>query len=83
MPNIVIYTSTRCPYCIFTKELLAKKQVAFEEINIETNPHKRLEMEQLSNRRTIPQIFINGKHIGGFDDLSKLDKEGLLDPLLK
>ncbi len=82
MAKVVIYTSEQCPYCMFAKSLLDKKQVSYQEIRVDLDPQKRSEMEQLSGRRTVPQIFINEKSIGGFDDLSALDKSGKLDSLL-
>ncbi len=83
MPQIVVYSGPDCPYCQRAKMLLQKKGVSFEEINIRTDPARREEMLQKSNgRQTIPQIFIDGKHIGGCDDLYALDAAGKLDPLL-
>lgn len=84
MANITIYTSPICPYCVKAKALL--KQKGFEqihEIDISKSDESRDEMMTKSNgRRTVPQIFINGTHVGGCDDLYALDKEGKLDPLL-
>jgi len=82
MPDIIIYTSTICPYCVRAKALLKSKNVDFKEINIEHAHHLREEMVAKTNRQTVPQIFINGQHIGGCDDLYALDKAGKLDPLL-
>lgn len=83
MPTIVIYSGPDCPYCQRAKMLLKSKGAEFEEINVRVDEAKREEMIQKSNgRRTIPQIFINGQHIGGFDDLSALNQQGKLDPLL-
>ena len=82
MPKIEIYTSPLCGYCHMAKRLLKQKQVEFDEINVLANPIKRSQMEKRSQRRTVPQIFINGGHIGGFDDLYALDQKGQLDPLL-
>lgn len=84
MSNILIYSGPFCPYCVRAKNLLMKKGVTFEEIDVSSNPNLRDEMIEKSNgRRTIPQIFINDQHIGGFDDLYALDKAGKLDPLLE
>lgn len=83
MPEIVLYSTTVCPFCIRAKMLLNKKNVTFEEINLDKNPERRDEMVKLAGgRRTVPQIFINGQHIGGCDDLHALDQAGKLDPLL-
>lgn len=84
MPQIEIYTSPYCGYCSRAKSLLAKKGVGFEEIDVVENGAKRAEMMQrAAGRRTVPQIFIDGKHVGGCDDLYALDAAGGLDPMLK
>ena len=82
MAQVVIYTTHYCPYCTAAKALLRSKKVQFEEIDVTHEPEKRAEMERLSYRWTVPQIFIDGKPIGGFDDMSRLDLNGMLDPLL-
>jgi glutaredoxin 3 len=82
MADIIMYTSTVCPYCIRAKALFNAKGVSFKEINIEREHQLREEMVAKTNRQTVPQIFINGQHIGGCDDLYALDKAGKLDPLL-
>jgi len=83
MPKVVIYTTLGCPYCANAKELLTKKGVRYEEVQVDKDANKLAEMVKLSNRRSVPQIFINNKSIGGFDDLSKLAASGELDTLLK
>lgn len=83
MQKIVIYTTPGCPYCANAKELLNKKGVEYQEIRVDKDADKLAEMMKLSNRRSVPQIFINNKSIGGFDDLSKLATSGELDTLLK
>lgn len=83
MPKIVIYTTAVCPYCNSAKQLLAQKRLDYTEVRIDTDPAKRDKMIELTGRRTVPQIFINGKPIGGFDDLSALNASGKLDDLLK
>lgn len=83
MAKVIIYSKDRCPYCDWAKELLNHKKVSYEEIRVDLNPEKLQEMIELSGRRTTPQIFINDQHIGGFDDLSALDKAQELDKLLK
>lgn len=83
MPNIEIYSTTVCPYCVRAKQLLDKKKVTYQEINLTTNPERREEMLSRANgKRTVPQIFINGHHVGGCDDLYALESSGQLDPLL-
>ncbi len=83
MPTVIIYTKDNCTYCIRAKQLLAKKRVQFQEINVTNSEKLQQEMITKSSRMTVPQIFINGKHIGGCDDLYALDAKGKLDPLLK
>lgn len=83
MPDIQIYTSTICPYCIMAKRLLDKKGVGYNEINVDEKPELRLEMMQRSKRRTVPQIYIDNFHVGGYDDLYALEREKKLDNLLK
>jgi glutaredoxin 3 len=82
MAKIEVYSATYCPYCDRAKALLKKKGVEFIEYIVDIDTPKREEMEQRSQRRTIPQIFINDQHIGGCDDLYGLDRAGNLDPLL-
>ena len=84
MSEITLYTKSWCPYSIAAKSLLSQKGSRFTEIDIEEEPEKRAEMiEKAGGRTTVPQIFINGQHIGGFDDMSALDRKGQLDPLLR
>lgn len=83
MPPITIYTTMFCPYCDLAKRLLTEKGSAFTEIDVTMNPAKREEMVRLAGgRRTVPQIFIGARHIGGSDDLYALDAKGELDALL-
>jgi glutaredoxin 3 len=83
MPRIEIYTKFLCPYCSRAKALLLAKRAAFEEIDITMDSALRSQMIGRSNgHTTVPQIFINGQHIGGSDDLALLDQKGALDPLL-
>lgn len=83
MAEVVIYTTSMCPYCYRAKALLAQKGVEFTEIDVGMDPARREEMITRANgRRTVPQIFINDQHIGGSDDLHALDATGKLDPLL-
>lgn len=80
--GVVMFSGDPCAYCVRARGLLERKQVSFREIKVTNNPALRLEMEQLSQRRTIPQIFIHGQSIGGYDDLAVLDRSGELDRLL-
>ncbi|MBI2209791.1 MAG: glutaredoxin 3 [Deltaproteobacteria bacterium] len=82
MPKVVIYTTNYCPFCARAKALLRTKHVDFEEIDITVDEHLREEVTRLSGRRTVPQIFIDGKSVGGFDDIRELDMSGELDRLL-
>jgi len=83
MAHITLYTAPTCPYCERAKLLLKKKGAAFEEFNVRADEAKLAEMMALSSgKRTVPQIFIDGQHIGGCDDLYALDSAGKLDALL-
>ena len=83
MPKIEMYTKAMCPFCIRAKQLLKRKGVEVIDIPAWMNKAKRREMNERSGgRNTFPQIFINGKHVGGCDDLHALDARGGLDPLL-
>ena len=81
--RILVYSTPFCGYCSAAKRLLSAKGAKFTEIDVMLDPERRQEMlERSGGRRTVPQIFIDGRHIGGFDDLSALDKAGELDPML-
>jgi glutaredoxin 3 len=83
MARVEIYTKFGCPYCARAKALLGQKGADYEEYGIDAIPGKRDEMLERSNgRHTVPQIFIDGRHIGGSDDLAELDRRGELDPML-
>ena len=82
MPHVVMYTTAICPYCVRAKMLLQRKGVDYEERRIEGSRELMREMLERSRRRTVPQIFIDDLHVGGFDDLADLDMEGRLDELL-
>ena len=82
MAQVVIYTTNYCPYCTAAKALLRSKNVRFDEIDVTSDPSRRAEMEQRSQRRTVPRIFIDGKPIGGYEDARDLDANGELDRLL-
>jgi len=83
MAKIEIYTTNVCPYCVRAKQLLKNKGQTWEEINIQQTPDRRDEMiERAGGKRTVPQIFIDDRHIGGCDDLYALDAQKSLDPML-
>lgn len=83
MATVEIYTKPTCGFCHMAKRLLNSKSVSFAETNISAEPQKRAEMIQRANGgSTVPQIFIDGRHIGGCDDLMALERSGKLDPLL-
>ena len=83
MVKVEIYTKFLCPYCTRAKSLLASKGVRYEEYDISMGGPGRAEMIARANgRTTVPQVFIDGRHIGGSDDLAELDRAGGLDPLL-
>ena len=83
MPRILLYTTEWCGYCRAAKHLLRTKGHAFEEILVDADPPKRAEMVQLAGgMRTVPQIFIDGSHVGGYTDLAELNRQGRLDAWL-
>ncbi|NNM60788.1 MAG: glutaredoxin 3 [Steroidobacteraceae bacterium] len=82
-PAITVYAANWCPYCQRAKELLREKRVAFTEIDVEESPELRAQMVARSGRRTVPQIFIGERHVGGCDDLHALDRNGELDRLIQ
>lgn len=83
MQPVTIYTTSMCPYCHAAKDLLRKKDVAFEEISLDGDREGRAAMSARSNgRTTVPQIFIGEAHVGGCDDLYELEQDGKLDGML-
>jgi glutaredoxin 3 len=82
-PDVVMYLAGWCPYCQRARGLLAGKGVSFREIDVDDDPQLRAEMIARSGRRTVPQIFIGEKHVGGCDDLFALDARGELDRLIE
>lgn len=83
MASIEMYLKQWCPYCARAKQLLAAKGQEWTEIDLEAEPERRAEMVERSGRRTVPQIFVGGRHVGGFDELHALDVAGELDSLLE
>ncbi len=83
MARVLMYATGFCPFCVMAERLLRAKGVAdIEKVRVDLDPARREEMMTRTGRRTVPQIYIGERHIGGFDDLSALDHEGGLDPLL-
>lgn len=83
MENVQIYTTTYCPYCVKAKRLLTHKEIQFTEIDVTEDVEMRLQLVEMSGgQKTVPQIFIDGKHVGGCDDLYSLDASGELNQLL-
>ena len=82
-PHVIIYTTAVCPYCTMAERLLKSKGVDdIEKIRVDLEPGLREAMMKKTGRRTVPQIYVDDTHVGGFDDLSALDRAGKLDPLL-
>ena len=80
--HVIVFSSPFCGYCAAAKRLLMRKKADFIEINVLSSPERRQEMIDLSGRRSVPQIFVGGQHIGGYTELSALDASGELDILL-
>ena len=83
--RILMYSTRVCPYCIRAEKLLAKKGITvdqIEKIRVDEHPEQRVEMMRITGRRSVPQIFIGERHVGGFEDLAELDADGELDSLL-
>jgi len=83
MAKVLMYATAACPFCQSAERLLVAKGAQIEKIRVDLEPARRAEMMQKSGRRTVPQIWIGSRHIGGCDDLYALDRQGGLDPLLK
>ena len=79
MVNVVMYGTQSCPYCVAARRLLASKGVEYEDIRVDMQPERRADMQRKGGGHTVPQIWINGRHIGGCDDLYALDRQGELD----
>lgn len=83
MNDVILYTTRTCPYCVAAKSLLQRKGVRATEVDVQLDPERFREMlERSGGRRSVPQIFIGSRHVGGFDDLAALERQGQLDPLL-
>ena len=83
MPKVLMYSTGVCPFCLMAERLLRAKGVEeIEKIRVDLDPPRREEMMQRTGRRTVPQIYIGERHVGGYDELAALDRAGGLDPLL-
>jgi glutaredoxin 3 len=83
MAKVLMYTTAVCPYCIRAEQLLHSKGITdIDKIRVDLQPELRISMMEKTGRRTVPQIYINGEHVGGFDDLASLNHSGKLDELL-
>jgi glutaredoxin 3 len=82
MPEVILYSTAVCPYCVAAKNFLKSRGVGYSEVRVDTNPAERMLMMERSRRSSVPQIFINGTHVGGYEDLVALDRSGGLSPLL-
>ncbi len=82
MAKVTVYSARICPYCRMAEKLLDKKGVTYDKVMVDEMPERRAEMERLSGRKTVPQIFINDTPVGGFTDLAELERTGRLDALL-
>ncbi len=83
MKPVKIYTTTYCGYCVRAKDLLTRKGVKYEELDVTGNDEMRAKLVEMSGQRTVPQIWIGDTHVGGYSDLARLESEGRLDPLLQ
>ena len=83
MAKVQVYSKQHCAYCVRAKALLQKKGVTFEEIDVEHDDAKRVWLVEASGQRTLPQIFVDDRSLGGFSDIEALDQQGKLDPILR
>ena len=83
MARVLMYLTAACPFCQSAERLLLEKGARIEKVRVDLEPARRAEMMQKSGRRTVPQIWIGARHVGGCDDLYALEREGRLDPLLE
>jgi glutaredoxin 3 len=83
MPSVKVYTKTRCPYCVRAKALLDRKGVSYEEIDAEHDDALRTWLVEATGQRTVPQVFVGDRSLGGFTDIDALDRQGKLDAILR
>ncbi len=81
-PKVTVYTKHNCPYCVRAKRLLEKKGVAYEEVDVEADDALRIWLAERSGQKTVPQIFVGERSLGGFSDIDALDRDGKLDAIL-
>jgi glutaredoxin 3 len=82
-PDVTVYTKSNCPYCVRAKALLARKGVAYREIDVEGRDDLRAWLVEQSGQMTVPQVFAGERSLGGYSDLAALDERGVLDPILR
>ncbi len=83
MPQVTVYTKDNCPFCVRAKRLLEKKGVPYVEVNVEGDDQLRTWLAEVTGQKTVPQIFVGERPLGGFSDIDALDREGKLDPVLR
>ena len=83
MPKVQVYSKENCPYCVRAKSLLVRKGVPYEEIDVENDDAKRAWLVEATGQRTVPQIFVDGRSLGGYTDIEALDRQGELDRILR
>jgi glutaredoxin 3 len=83
MPKITVYTKEHCPFCVRAKRLLDRKGVAYVEVNVEGDDQLRMWLMEATGQKTVPQIFVGERPLGGFSDIDALDRDGKLDPVLR
>jgi glutaredoxin 3 len=83
MPEVVMYSTAVCPYCVAAKNFLKSRGLGWREVRVDLDHQERRRMMDLTRRTSVPQIFINGTHVGGYDDLVAMDRRGELAPLLE
>lgn len=83
MARVRVYSKKHCPYCVRAKELLDRKGIAYEEIDVEGKDDLRVWLAEASGQKTVPQIFVGERPLGGFSDIDALDREGKLEPILR
>lgn len=83
MPEVVMYSTAVCPYCVAAKNFLKSRGLGYQEVRVDTDPAARALMMERTRRTSVPQIFINGTHVGGYEELVALDRSGGLAPLVE
>lgn len=83
MPEVIMYTTAVCPYCVAAKNFLKSRGASYDEVRVDTDPAARSLMMERTRRSSVPQIFINGNHVGGYEELVALDRSGGLAPMLE